>query len=262
MVEQVLWFKYIGMSDVEVVGGKNASLGEMISHLGATGVRVPDGFATTADAYRSFIAHEGLDERIHALLDALDVENLSALAEAGSQIRTWVKDAPFPAALEQAIADAWRRLGGDANPELALAVRSSATAEDLPDASFAGQQETYLNVRGLDSVLAAVKDVFASLFNDRAIAYRVHQGFDHKLVALSAGIQQMVRSDIGCSGVMFTLDTESGFNDVVFVTAAYGPGETVVQGEVNLMSSTLTNPTSGPGARRSYARTRAPKHAG
>ncbi len=233
MVEQVLWFKDIGMSDVEVVGGKNASLGEMISHLGATGVRVPNGFATTADAYRSFIAHEGLDERIHALLDALDVENLGALAEAGSQIRTWVKGAPFPAALEQAIADAWRRLGGDANPELALAVRSSATAEDLPDASFPGQQETYLNVRGLDSVLVAVKDVFASLFNDRAIAYRVHQGFDHKLVALSAGIQQMVRSDIGSSGVMFTLDTESGFNDVVFVTAAYGLGETVVQGEVN-----------------------------
>ena len=233
MTEQVVWFKDLGMGDVERVGGKNASLGEMIANLSATGVRVPDGFATTADAYRTFIAYEGLDQRIHAALATLDVENLAELARVGSEIRGWIASAPFPSALKDAVATAWQSLGGAEDPQIALAVRSSATAEDLPDASFAGQQETYLNVCGLDSVMAAIQDVFASLFNDRAIAYRVHQGFEHKLVALSAGIQRMVRSDLGSSGVLFTLDTESGFDNVVFITAAYGLGETVVQGSVN-----------------------------
>ena len=213
----------------------------------------------TADAYQ--LHRSRRTRRAHSrTADALDVENLSALAEAGSQIRTWVKDAPFPAALEQAIADAWRRLGGDANPELALAVRSSAAAEDLPDAPFAGQQETHLNVRGLDG-LAAVKDVFASLFNDRAIAYRVHQGFDHKLVALSAGIQRWCAA-ISVAAVSCSRWIPSQLNDVVFVTAAYGLGETVVQGEVNPDEFYAYKPNVRTGARRSYARTWAPKHAG
>lgn len=232
MSEQVIWFKELGMGDVERVGGKNASLGEMIANLAASGVHVPNGFATTADAYRSFLAHEGLDQQINAELDALDVEDLGALANTGASIRARIAKAPIPDALRTAIAQAWQELSGG-DPEVAVAVRSSATAEDLPDASFAGQQETFLNVRGLDAVLAAVKDVFASLYNDRAIAYRVHQGFDHKQVALSAGVQRMVRSDTGASGVMFTLDTESGFDDAVFITAAWGLGETVVQGSVN-----------------------------
>ncbi|WP_348671854.1 phosphoenolpyruvate synthase [uncultured Abyssibacter sp.] len=227
----IVWFKDLGMNDVERVGGKNASLGEMISNLAGAGVSVPDGFATTADAYREFLKHEGLDDRINAALDALDVDDVEALAKTGKQIREWVGEAPFPANLEADIRAAFTTLSGD--HDVSVAVRSSATAEDLPDASFAGQQETFLNIRGIDAVLHAIKDVFASLFNDRAISYRVHHGFDHKQVALSAGIQRMVRSDIGASGVMFTMDTESGFRDVVFVTASWGLGEAVVQGAVN-----------------------------
>ncbi|MBB88327.1 MAG: phosphoenolpyruvate synthase [Xanthomonadales bacterium] len=219
------------MGDVERVGGKNASLGEMISNLAGAGVSVPDGFATTADAYREFLKHEGLDDRINAALDALDVDDVEALAKTGKQIREWVGQAPFPAKLEADIREAFTTLSN--GHDVSVAVRSSATAEDLPDASFAGQQETFLNIRGINAVLEAIKDVFASLFNDRAISYRVHQNFDHKLVALSAGIQRMVRSDIGASGVMFTMDTESGFRDVVFITASWGLGEAVVQGAVN-----------------------------
>ncbi|HXH04783.1 MAG TPA: phosphoenolpyruvate synthase [Candidatus Competibacteraceae bacterium] len=233
MAEHVLWFEALGMHDVERVGGKNASLGEMISHLSAAGVQVPGGFATTAEAYWEFLETSGLTERIHNELATLDVEDVTRLAEAGGRIRQWVIDAPLPPALEQAIRQAYARMEAEAGGAIEVAVRSSATAEDLPDASFAGQQETFLNVRGIDNVLLAVKHVFASLYNDRAIAYRVHHGFDHRTVALSAGIQRMVRSDIGASGVMFTLDTESGFNDAVFITAAYGLGETVVQGSVN-----------------------------
>ncbi|WP_370300098.1 phosphoenolpyruvate synthase [Abyssibacter sp.] len=227
----IVWFKDLGMGDVERVGGKNASLGEMISNLAGAGVSVPDGFATTADAYREFLKHEGLDDRINAALDALDVDDVEALAKTGKQIREWVGQAPFPAKLEADIREAFTTLSN--GHDVSVAVRSSATAEDLPDASFAGQQETFLNIRGINAVLEAIKDVFASLFNDRAISYRVHQNFDHKLVALSAGIQRMVRSDIGASGVMFTMDTESGFRDVVFVTASWGLGEAVVQGAVN-----------------------------
>jgi pyruvate,water dikinase len=229
----VMWFGELGMSDVERVGGKNASLGEMISHLGHAGVRVPDGFATTAAAFREFLAHNGLAGRINAKLASLDVENVGALADTGAEIRRWVVETPFPQALTEAISAAYQRLVTEAGREVSLAVRSSATAEDLPDASFAGQQETFLNIHGLDNVLDAVKQVFASLFNDRAIAYRVHKGFDHAQVALAAGIQRMVRSDLACAGVMFTLDTESGFDQVVFITSAYGLGETVVQGAVN-----------------------------
>jgi len=227
----VIPFEQVKMHDVETVGGKNASIGEMISHLAALGVKVPGGFATTASAYREFLAQDGLDERIRAALEGLDIDDVVKLASTGAQIRQWILGARFPAALEAAVRSEFRRLSGGA--EIAVAVRSSATAEDLPEASFAGQQETFLNVRGEASVLQAMHEVFASLFNDRAIAYRVHQGFDHSLVALSAGVQHMVRSDLGSSGVMFTLDTDSGFRDVVFVTASYGLGETVVQGAVN-----------------------------
>lgn len=230
--DQVLWFNQLGMNDVDRVGGKNASLGEMISGLYSKGVQVPDGFATTADAYRQFIAHQGLDQRIQTALDALDVEDVNALAETGKAIRQWVLDTPFPDALDKAMEEAFTQLQGG-NKALSVAVRSSATAEDLPDASFAGQQETFLNIKGFDNVRIAVKEVFASLFNDRAIAYRVHKGFDHSGVALSAGIQRMVRSETGSAGVMFTLDTESGFDGVVFITSSYGLGETVVQGSVN-----------------------------
>ncbi len=233
MDTHVIWFNKLGMGDVELVGGKNASLGEMISHLAAAGVTVPNGFATTADTYRDFLKHEGLADRINALLDKLDVDDVPALVEAGAKIRKWIIETPFPAELEHKIREAYAQLEAQAGGEIAVAVRSSATAEDLPDASFAGQQETFLNVRGIDNVLLAIKDVFASLFNDRAISYRAHKGFEHHKVALSAGIQRMVRSDIGASGVMFTLDTESGFNKVVFITASYGLGETVVQGAVN-----------------------------
>ena len=228
----VLWFQQLGKHDVEVVGGKNASLGEMFSNLSNAGVSVPGGFATTAQAYRDFLEQSGLNQRIHDALDQLNVDDVVQLAETGKQIREWIVATPLQADLEKAIRDNFLQLtGGDEN--MPVAVRSSATAEDLPDASFAGQQETFLNIRGIDNVLIAVKEVFASLFNDRAIAYRVHQGFEHKLVALSAGIQRMIRSETGASGVMFTLDTESGFRDVVFITSSYGLGEMVVQGAVN-----------------------------
>ena len=230
--QYVVWFNQLGMDDVEHVGGKNASLGEMIRNLSDVGVNVPNGFATTASAYREFLSHENLAARVNAALDALNVEDVTALASTGKQIREWVLKAPFPQALESAIRTAYAEMVGEQDG-ISVAVRSSATAEDLPDASFAGQQETFLNIQGIDNVLHAIRDVFASLFNDRAISYRVHQGFDHAQVALSAGIQRMVRSDIGASGVMFTMDTESGFEDVVFITAAYGLGEGVVQGAVN-----------------------------
>jgi pyruvate,water dikinase len=232
LVEYVVSLDKLGNHDVERVGGKNASLGEMISNLAGAGVSVPGGFATTAQAYRDFMELSGLNEQIHALLDALDVDDVNALAKAGAQIRGWVMEAEFPPKLDADIRAAFAEMAGG-NDHMAVAVRSSATAEDLPDASFAGQQETFLNIRGVDNVIRAAKEVFASLFNDRAIAYRVHQGFDHKLVALSAGVQRMVRSETGTAGVMFTLDTESGFRDVVFITGAYGLGETVVQGAVN-----------------------------
>lgn len=232
MQDYIIWFDKLGMNDVERVGGKNASLGEMIANLDSAGVRVPGGFATTANAYREFLAADGLGDRIKETLDALDVNDVNALAEAGAKIRSWVIEKPFPVDLERALEEAFESLQ-NGNDNLAVAVRSSATAEDLPEASFAGQQETFLNVCGIDAVKRAVKEVFASLFNDRAISYRVHHEFDHSEVALSAGIQKMVRSESAASGVMFTLDTESGFRDVVFVTASYGLGETVVQGAVN-----------------------------
>ena len=228
----VVPFEQLRMTDVEEVGGKNASLGEMISQLAAAGVRVPGGFATTANAFRRFLQHEGLAQRIDAALKDLNVEDLRALADTGARIRRWMVETPFPSDLEAAIRAQFATLA-EGSVDLSVAVRSSATAEDLPDASFAGQQETFLNVSGIDSVLHHVKEVFASLYNDRAIAYRVHKGFEHAQVALSAGVQRMVRSDLGAAGVMFTIDTESGFEDVVFVTSSYGLGETVVQGAVN-----------------------------
>ncbi|MBG9387304.1 phosphoenolpyruvate synthase [Caenimonas aquaedulcis] len=227
----VVPFENLRMTDVEAVGGKNASLGEMISQL-PQGVRVPTGFATTAHAFREFLAHDGLAQRINAKLTELDTEDVRALAAAGAEIRGWVEAQPFPANLQQAITEAFARLS-EGNPQASFAVRSSATAEDLPDASFAGQQETFLNVVGIESVLHKMKEVFASLYNDRAISYRVHKGFSHSEVALSAGVQRMVRSDLGAAGVMFTIDTESGFDQVVFITSSYGLGETVVQGAVN-----------------------------
>ncbi|RZL57081.1 MAG: phosphoenolpyruvate synthase [Variovorax sp.] len=227
----VVPFEQLRMTDVESVGGKNASLGEMISQL-PQGVRVPTGFATTAHAFRQFLAHDGLADRISKRLAALDTEDVRALAVAGAEIRGMVEAQPFPADLQQAIGEAFATLSAG-NPSASFAVRSSATAEDLPDASFAGQQETFLNVVGIDDVLHKMKEVFASLYNDRAISYRVHKGFEHDIVALSAGVQRMVRSDLGAAGVMFTIDTESGFEDVVFITSSYGLGETVVQGAVN-----------------------------
>ncbi|OSI07645.1 phosphoenolpyruvate synthase [Neisseria animaloris] len=230
----VIWFENLRMTDVESVGGKNASLGEMISQLTEKGVRVPGGFATTADAYRAFLAHNGLSERISAALAALDVEDVTELARVGKEIRQWILDTPFPEQLDAEIKAAWEKMVADAGTEnISVAVRSSATAEDLPDASFAGQQETFLNINGLENVKEAMHHVFASLYNDRAISYRVHKGFAHDVVALSAGVQRMVRSDSGAAGVMFSIDTESGFEDVVFVTSSYGLGETVVQGAVN-----------------------------
>lgn len=232
MVEYVVSLDKLGNHDVERVGGKNASLGEMISNLAGAGVSVPGGFATTAQAYRDFIDTNNLDERIHDLLDALDIDDVNALAKAGTQIRQWILDGDFPAQLDADIRTAFAEMA-NGNEHMAVAVRSSATAEDLPDASFAGQQETFLNIRGVDNVIHAAKEVFASLFNDRAISYRVHQGFDHRNVALSVGVQRMVRSETAAAGVMFSLDTESGFRDVVFITGAYGLGETVVQGAVN-----------------------------
>jgi pyruvate, water dikinase len=230
--DNVRWFAELGLGDLEVVGGKNASLGEMISHLADAGVSVPDGFATTAAAYQRFLGDTGLAARINDRLRDLDTDDVRALAAAGREIRREVVEQPFPPALEADIRAAYERLAGD-DADASFAVRSSATAEDLPDASFAGQQETFLNVRGIDAVLQAVREVYASLYNDRAIAYRVHHGFEHEAVSLSAGVQRMVRSDVGASGVLFTMDTESGFRDAVFVTSAYGLGEGVVQGAVN-----------------------------
>lgn len=233
MSTNIQWYSKLGMADLDQVGGKNASLGELISQLTDLGVRVPDGFATTADAYRRFLAETGLSERIDEQLRDLDTDDTVVLAQVGTSIRELVIAQPFPADLEADIRAAYDELAAGSGEEASFAVRSSATAEDLPDASFAGQQETFLNVRGIDAVLQAIREVFASLYNDRAIAYRVHHGFEHADVALSAGVQKMVRSDIGSSGVMFTVDTESGFPDVVFITSAYGLGEGVVQGAVN-----------------------------
>jgi len=231
--EFVVWYQDLGMHDVPRVGGKNASLGEMISNLANAGVQVPGGFATTAYAFNQFLEQSGLNERIYQLLDGLNVDDVNALAKAGAQIRQWVIDTPFQAEFEQAIQTSYQQLQQGCAEDVSFAVRSSATAEDMPDASFAGQQETFLNVRGYAHVIEAIKHVFASLFNDRAISYRVHQGYDHRGVALSAGVQRMVRSDLSASGVMFSIDTESGFEDVVFVTSSYGLGEMVVQGAVN-----------------------------
>ena len=235
MATDILWFSEIGLGDLDTVGGKNASLGEMVANLTSAGVRVPDGFATTAQAYRTFLADSGLDERIAARMEGLDTDDVIALAAAGQEIREMMIQTPFQPEFEAQIRASYQQLvdkhGSFA--DLSWAVRSSATAEDLPDASFAGQQETFLNIRGIENILLAIKDVFASLYNDRAIAYRVHHKFEHAEVALSAGVQRMVRSDIGSSGVMFTMDTESGFQDAVFVTSSYGLGEAVVQGAVN-----------------------------
>ena len=241
----VLPFEQVSMRDVETVGGKNASLGELIGALTRLGVKVPGGFATTAAAYRALLARDGLDLRIRDELATLDIDDIARLTETGARIRGWIMDAPLPPGLEQAVLECYGGLGAD----VAVAVRSSATAEDLPDASFAGQQETFLNVQGGPAVIAAMKKVFASLFNDRAIAYRVHQGYDHSQVALSAGIQRMVRSDLGASGVMFTLDTDSGFRDAVFITASWGLGETVVQGAVNPDEFYLYKPALRAGRR-------------
>ena len=253
MTEWIAWFHDLGIGDTPRVGGKNASLGELISGLSSAGIRVPDGFATTADAYRAFIGHGDLAGDINAILDSLDVDNVADLREAGASIRGMVVKHPLPAALERSIRDAYETLGGS------VAVRSSATAEDLPDASFAGQQETFLNVCGIDQVLLRVREVFASLFNDRAIAYRVHQGFAHADVALSAGIQRMVRSDLGASGVMFTIDTESGFEDVVFITSSWGLGECVVQGSVNPDEFYVYKPALAAGRPAILRRTRGSK---
>ncbi len=230
--DYIVWFDQLGMNDVERVGGKNASLGEMISHLSSAGVRVPNGFATTSKAYWEFLSANSLNEKINQALAQLDVNDVNALAQVGAEIRSWVMASPLPKSLDESLEQAFEKLQ-NGNAELSVAVRSSATAEDLPEASFAGQQETFLNVKGIDQVKQSVKEVFASLFNDRAISYRVHHEFDHGEVALSAGIQKMVRSETASSGVMFTLDTESGFRDVVFITSSYGLGETVVQGAVN-----------------------------
>jgi pyruvate,water dikinase len=248
-MDYIARFQDLSMHDVARVGGKNASLGEMIRHLASRGVRVPDGFATTAAAFREFLAQEGLAERIAARLASLDHEDVAALAAAGQEIRGWMLATPLPAALEAAIRTAHAQMCSEAGEEICFAVRSSATAEDLPDASFAGQQETFLNIRGADHLIDAVRRCFASLYNDRAIAYRVHHGFAHAGVALSAGIQRMVRSDLGTAGVMFTLDTESGFRDVVFINAAYGLGETVVQGAVNPDEFYVHKPTLARGYR-------------
>ncbi len=247
MQENVLWYEHLGMGDVDRVGGKNASLGEMISNLANVGVQVPGGFATTSYAFNEFLEQSGLNDKIYKLLDTLDVADLGALAECGDTIRQWVIDTPFLPNMQKDIETAYEQLAGEFTDDASFAVRSSATAEDMPDASFAGQQETFLNVRGLDAVMIAIKHVYASLFNDRAISYRVHQGYDHRGVALSAGIQRMVRSDIASSGVMFSIDTESGFEDVVFVTSSYGLGEMVVQGAVNPDEFYVHKPTLAKG---------------
>ncbi|WP_440876778.1 phosphoenolpyruvate synthase [Thalassotalea sp. PLHSN55] len=247
MQENVLWYEHLGMGDVDRVGGKNASLGEMISNLANVGVQVPGGFATTSYAFNEFLEQSGLNDKIYQLLDTLDVSDVNALAQCGETIRQWVIDTPFLPQMQKDIEAAYEQLAGGFADDASFAVRSSATAEDMPDASFAGQQETFLNVRGLESVMVAIKHVFASLFNDRAISYRVHQGYDHRGVALSAGIQRMVRSDIASSGVMFSIDTESGFEDVVFITSSYGLGEMVVQGAVNPDEFYVHKPTLANG---------------
>ncbi|CAI3100858.1 Phosphoenolpyruvate synthase [Acinetobacter calcoaceticus] len=259
MEARVIGLEKLGKHDVELVGGKNSSLGEMISHLANAGVSVPGGFATTADAYREFLDQSGLNARIQAELAQLNVDDVNALAETGAKIRQWIVETPLTASLEQEIRAAFTTLS-NGNPEIAVAVRSSATAEDLPDASFAGQQETFLNIRGIDNVLIAIKEVFASLYNDRAISYRVHQGFDHDVVALSAGVQRMVRSETGAAGVMFTLDTESGFREVVFITASYGLGEMVVQGAVNPDEFYLSKPLLNAGRHSVLRRNLGSKH--
>ncbi len=259
MEARVIGLEKLGKHDVELVGGKNSSLGEMISHLSNAGVSVPGGFATTAAAYREFLDQSGLNARIQAELTQLNVDDVLALAETGAKIRKWIVDTPLTAALEQEIREAFAALS-NGNPDIAVAVRSSATAEDLPDASFAGQQETFLNIRGIDNILIAIKEVFASLYNDRAIAYRVHQGFEHSVVALSAGVQRMVRSETGAAGVMFTLDTESGFRDVVFITASYGLGEMVVQGAVNPDEFYLSKPLLKGGKHAVLRRNLGSKH--
>ncbi|HEV3008986.1 MAG TPA: PEP/pyruvate-binding domain-containing protein, partial [Burkholderiales bacterium] len=228
---RVAWLKDLRMADLEQVGGKNASLGEMISELSAAGIRVPGGFATTAQAFREFLGE--LSERIEQRLRDLDPQDVKALAACGKEIRSWIVERPFPKDFDQEIRTKYQELTSQTSSETSFAVRSSATAEDLPEASFAGQQETFLNIRGIDNVLEAIRHVYASLYNDRAISYRVHHGFAHSDVALSAAVQQMVRSDLGASGVTFTIDTESGFRDVVFITSSYGLGEMIVQGAVN-----------------------------
>jgi len=244
----VLWYNQLGMNDVDRVGGKNASLGEMITNLSSLGVSVPNGFATTSEAFNLFLDQSGVNQRIYDLLDKTNIDDVDELAKAGKQIRQWIVETPFTPQLEQAIHEAYNQLSAD-DAEASFAVRSSATAEDMPDASFAGQQETFLNVQGYDAVLVAVKHVYASLFNDRAISYRVHQGYDHRGVALSAGVQRMVRSDLASSGVMFTIDTESGFDQVVFITSALGLGEMVVQGAVNPDEFYVHKPTLAAGRR-------------
>ncbi|MFZ9935275.1 MAG: phosphoenolpyruvate synthase, partial [Arenimonas sp.] len=256
MNHPVLWLDHLRLSDLAQVGGKNSSLGEMIGHLGQLGVSVPGGFATTADAFEEFIRYNTLTQRIYDRLDGLDIDDVGTLMAVGREIRQWVMDAPLQPTLDAAIREAYaelcKRAGAD---EVSVAVRSSATAEDLPDASFAGQQETFLNVTGVEDVVAKVKEVFASLYNDRAIAYRVHHGFKHEDVFLSAGVQLMVRSDIGSSGVLFTLDTESGFRDAVFITASYGLGENVVQGAVNPDEFYVYKPTLRQGKQAILRRT-------
>ncbi|TWX52185.1 phosphoenolpyruvate synthase [Colwellia hornerae] len=247
MQENVLWYEVLGMNDVDRVGGKNASLGEMISNLSNVGVQVPGGFATTSYAFNEFLEQSGINDKIYQLLDNLDVDDLAALSKSGETIRNWIIETPFLPEMQQDIAKAYATLAGGFADDASFAVRSSATAEDMPDASFAGQQETFLNVRGFDAVMIAIKHVYASLFNDRAISYRVHQGYDHRGVALSAGIQRMVRSDIASSGVMFSIDTESGFEDVVFITSSYGLGEMVVQGAVNPDEFYVHKPTLAKG---------------
>ena len=247
MQESVLWYQELGMQDVPRVGGKNASLGEMISNLANAGVQVPGGFATTSDAFNEFLEQSGLNARIYDVLDDLDVDDVNKLAQVGADIRQWIIDTPFHETFNSAIKQAYTELCDGHEDNASFAVRSSATAEDMPDASFAGQQETFLNVRGIDAVMVAIKHVFASLFNDRAISYRVHQGYDHRGVALSAGIQRMVRSDKASSGVMFSIDTESGFEDVVFITSSYGLGEMVVQGAVNPDEFYVHKPTLAAG---------------
>ncbi|WP_338505656.1 phosphoenolpyruvate synthase [Erwinia aphidicola] len=242
----VLWYNQLGMNDVDRVGGKNASLGEMITNLSSLGVSVPNGFATTSEAFNLFLDQSGVNQRIYDLLDKTNIDDVDELAKAGKQIRQWIVETPFTPQIEQAIHEAYNQLSAD-DAEASFAVRSSATAEDMPDASFAGQQETFLNVQGYDAVLVAVKHVYASLFNDRAISYRVHQGYDHRGVALSAGVQRMVRSDLASSGVMFTIDTESGFDQVVFITSALGLGEMVVQGAVNPDEFYVHKPTLAAG---------------